>query len=704
MRSWQLYIVGLCSISIATAYYALRPGARPLLPAQATQSPQEQAEPSEKTSLRLYHFAPQRSPVHKAALLFAKRAKADSRGAVNVTVYSSNDQPRADQIVRQLQEGSNDIIVCPVKFMSHLVGELQILNFPFLTRDRDHCYQLIDGSFGQSVLGRLESHGIKGLTFWDGGAYGILSLEEPTRENLLSARFQSLQPDPDHDRFLPWEVNSGPRPNSLLVGRVKELLSHSWAQQPVHFVPTEHGIETLIVAMNAGVFKSLDVDLRRIIGSSAQATRERQRQLQATREETLINSHPHVTLTPLPQETRRVLRQRSLLKVQPLTVSFDAGLLGMAEEVVDEISSLPNQEALVVGYNADLKLGSRVGGLSILRGLQLAASEINEAGGLLGKRLTLVARDHSGVPSRGLENLEYFASLTNLIGVVGAVHSPVSAAVLDRVHELEVPLLIPWASATQLTRNGYATNYVFRLAIPDSAASEFLIERATEESSRVALLLERTIWGRSCEGSLVAALARRKLNPAAICWFHWNETEYDQLLLQAERQGAEVIVLVAGSPEAAGFVHAMRTRTNRLPIYAHVNITTGNFWAQTRDSLEQVELRFIQSRAGDRERRLELYRHYLERFGSSIESEVEAAPSGFSNAYDLLNLFALAVKRAGSADRREIRRALEELDAYSGLIKEFEVPFRPDRHEALSAREIILCRFSSSGEIEPVAD
>jgi branched-chain amino acid transport system substrate-binding protein len=62
----------------------------------------------------------------------------------------------------------------------------------------------------------------------------------------------------------------------------------------------------------------------------------------------------------------------------------------------------------------------------------------------------------------------------------------------------------------------------------------------------------------------------------------------------------------------------------------------------------------------------------------------------------------MAIRKAGSADRRRVRDALERLGPYDGLVQRYPVPFTPERHEALSARNIFFARYNSNDELIPI--
>ena len=68
-----------------------------------------------------------------------------------------------------------------------------------------------------------------------------------------------------------------------------------------------------------------------------------------------------------------------------------------------------------------------------------------------------------------------------------------------------------------------------------------------------------------------------------------------------------------------------------------------------------------------------------------------------------MHLMALAIGRAGATDGPKIRQAMYDIEKYEGLIKTYEKPFAPDKHDALSASDYIFTHFKD-GEILPLTN
>ena len=91
-------------------------------------------------------------------------------------------------------------------------------------------------------------------------------------------------------------------------------------------------------------------------------------------------------------------------------------------------------DPIIVGLDADMSSGSANSGEAIRRGMALAIDVINRSGGVLGRPMRIVVRDHRGNPTRGIDNIEAFARTENLVAVVGGLHTPVALAELEAIN------------------------------------------------------------------------------------------------------------------------------------------------------------------------------------------------------------------------------------------------------------------------------
>jgi branched-chain amino acid transport system substrate-binding protein len=365
---------------------------------------------------------------------------------------------------------------------------------------------------------------------------------------------------------------------------------------------------------------------------------------------------------------------------------------------------------ILIGLDATMTGDAGQSGTAIHRGIVLAVNEINATGGVLGRRLDLVIRDNRGNPDRGIDNIEEFAAMPDLVAVVGGIHTPVALAEIDTIHREQLIYLGPWAAGTPLVDNGHEPNFVFRVSVRDEFAGEFLIDAARDRGfTRPGLLLWRTGWGRSNEAAMINAMRNQGIEVAGVEWFNTSEQDMSDQIDALMYAGADVVMLVANPRDGLTIVNNMAARhvENRLPIISHWGITGGDFYAAGREAISKIDLTFLQTYSFYEptfpERSDAFFKAYCARFGGCDSYADIVSPVGSVHAYDLVHLLARAMDQAGTTDRTQVRSALESLDRYEGLARVYEPAFTAERHDALDASDFRLCRYGDGGAIIPIA-
>ena len=353
---------------------------------------------------------------------------------------------------------------------------------------------------------------------------------------------------------------------------------------------------------------------------------------------------------------------------------------------------------------------AKTGGLAIYRGAQIAIEEINKQGGLLGKQLELIVKDHRGNPARGIDNIESLAKQDNLLAVLGGVHTPVAIQELPLIHHHKLIYLGPWAAGTPIIDNNYEPNYVFRISVRDNEAGKVFIKHAQALKVRkVGLLLEQTAWGRSNEKSITENAQGTDIEIVDAEWFNWGQKDFSKSLTSFIESNVEAIILVANSPSAVEISKSLIKQKTlmSIPIISHWGIAGGDFVSELGlEMLNLLNLSVLQTYSFESPTNPEKNTYVIERyqalFDESIAPKSILGASGVAHAYDLVHLLALAVKSANTSNREIIRKAMENIESFHGLVKHYKPAFTADRHDALMAEDYIMSRFDESGWLVPI--
>jgi len=667
------------------------------------------------------HDMPQDSAQHVAAQKFADIINHKTAGRVKIEVFPAQQLGTDQQMIEAARSGELAIILPPTAKLSTLILSLQYADLPFLFPAREDVYEMLDGEPGRMLLEELKPHGLIGVTFWESG-FKQFTANKAIRspEDFKGLNIRTMKSRIIMDQFRALGANPIPidfhetyqaLKDGVVDGEENPLVSivnMKFHEVQSNVIISNHAYLGYVFAFSKKIFESLPADIQDILKTTARELTPFQRKETIEREKAFIQTiiDSGTSLYYLSDEERDRFKEATKHIVEKNRTVIGVAVLEKTSQFLQQKYETQREDEIVIGLDADMSLGSAPSGLSIKRGLELAVREINKQGGVLGKKLTIMARDHGGISARGIANIKYFSKVKNLAAVMGGLHSPVALSELDIIHKERIIYLDPWAAATPIVENGRNPNYVFRVSVRDEYAGSFLVKQALKEYKRVALLLENTGWGRSNHKGMTTALAENRLSPVAVEWFNWGEEDMTAQLARIENAGADVILLVANAPEGISVIKNMARRPEKLPVISHWGITGGYFWENVNRELETVDLKFLQTfsfMTQKNRKTKEVVRKYFESYDVDSPGKI-ISPVGTAHAYDLVHLLAKAIEKAGSLERPAIRDALERIESYDGLVKEYSPPFTTKMHDALNHNDFIMARYNRNGHIVPVAE
>jgi len=356
-------------------------------------------------------------------------------------------------------------------------------------------------------------------------------------------------------------------------------------------------------------------------------------------------------------------------------------------------SNAPSGLPVKIGLIAPLSGPLASSGEAIQRGMLLAMDEINANGGVLDRPLELVVRDVQNDPEAGIAALKELAEQEQIVAVFGGIFSPVMMAQLDTLHQLQIPLINPWGSMTAITNNDRSPNYAFRVSVSDEQADEFLARYAVEVigASRPGVIADNSGWGEANAAGLTHWLDQLGVEVAGVARFDQGDTDMTAKLKELQAAGADSLLMVANTAEGAAIARGRATLGWDVPVISHWGISGGRF-SELAGLENTTNIYTLQTYSffGDlTPRGQEFLQSYHQRFGTTEPEDVQA-PVGVVHGYDSVHILAGAIEQAGRTDGPAVQVALENLPVYDGLVKHYNPPFTPDRHDALVASDYIM--------------
>jgi branched-chain amino acid transport system substrate-binding protein len=367
------------------------------------------------------------------------------------------------------------------------------------------------------------------------------------------------------------------------------------------------------------------------------------------------------------------------------------------------IAAAAQAQDIKLGYNGDLSASpSAQSGQAAVLGMQAALDDINAAGGVLGRKLTLVVRDDTSQPPKSIQNMSDLIDNEKVVAVFGPTNSGNAMAWKHIPNQKKIPVIGNVGSGTDITKpmSAGADNYMFRVSMVDreQVAALLAYVRKNPASKVVGLMAETTGYGQGGMKDMQEIAALQGIKPASIERFGVGDTDMTSQLNKMKAAGVDTIVVWAQGTPIAQLVRSME-KINYFPAtlssWAADNVT---FYDAAGKTLAEKPL-FMRTVS---ESRTPAQQKLFDRVGGKLK-----APSSFSFAlhgYDSMLLLSQAIKQAGTTEGAALKAALEDLKTpVNGLLKTYDKPFSKTQHEALTAKDFVWIKWKDS-KLTPYSD
>ncbi|HLT54273.1 MAG TPA: TRAP transporter substrate-binding protein [Flavobacteriaceae bacterium] len=128
------------------------------------------SESSNTRVIKLAHGLDVNHSVHKAMLKMGEDLKTLSNGKMTLKIYPNQQLGSERENLELLQIGSLDMTKVSVGVMENFAPKMKVFGLPFLFRDKQHSFSVLDGPIGQELLNEGEKFWLKGLCNYDAGS------------------------------------------------------------------------------------------------------------------------------------------------------------------------------------------------------------------------------------------------------------------------------------------------------------------------------------------------------------------------------------------------------------------------------------------------------------------------------------------------------------------------------------------------------
>jgi C4-dicarboxylate-binding protein DctP len=674
---------------------------------------------NDSIELKFGHPMPETSVLHKAAIRFVNEVEKKTNDKVKIIVFPNQVLGNAQRMLELSRRGEIDILITPTAKMSIVLPSMQYADLPFLFPTREDAYALLDGKVGNMLLKYLNNIELLGVAFWEGGFKNftankaLLKIEDfkdlrirVMKSRIIMEQFNALKAKPITINF---HKTKQALKDGVVDGQENTLngiVGMEFYKVQSDMTLSQHAYLAYVLTITKKSISKLPLNIQNILIQTAKEITLWNRKENIKEEKKLLEviKTAGLNIHILPHKERQKFESATSYIMKEYEDIIGSHIISKTEEYF--YNKYPKNNIVTIGVDADLSMGAKGSGLAIKRGVELAVDTINKNGGLLGKKVIVVAKDHQGISTQADENIKSFINDKNIIAVIGGKHSAIISSYMKDIQDNKLIFFSPWAAATSVTENGYKDNYIFRVSLNDKYATKFLTQEALKRNANPVIVVENSIWGKEALKNINLYLDSKGLQKQEGIILNRGECQFEKVFNLIQAKNYDSIIMVLNSQEAQRIVTYMGESHINLPIISHWGIVGDSFFKANKKYLQNIDLRFIQTFSlinNSKKEAQYLEKNYLQSYHKSSDEQINAI-TGVAQAYDSVMLLAKAIKQGKSFDSTKVKYSLENFDNYDGVIKSYEKPFNAIDHDALSIEDFFIAKFDKDGQIVPMKE
>lgn len=301
---------------------------------------------------------------------------------------------------------------------------------------------------------------------------------------------------------------------------------------------------------------------------------------------------------------------------------------------------------LVIG--ALLPLSDTLVGEPMAEAVELAVDRINAAGGVLDRQVRLIVADEGSSTATASASIQTLLA-EDVDAIVGPASSLIALSTLDKMISAGKVVCSPTASALSL--DGFPDDDLFFRTVPSDSLQARAIAATADQTGaqRVTIVYVDDAYGRPFADAVEASLADELIAAVDRISFAADDDDLADEAAMLAASDTQVMVLLAGAEDGTAFLEALDD-----------NDTSGLATIVVNDALRNPTApQRIQGL--DPDLRAKIVGLAPQADSGNPDAPFDPPGPFAANAYDCVNLIALATVRAGSDVPREIARQLAQV-------------------------------------------
>jgi len=118
-------------------------------------------------------------PTTQAARYFARLVNDKTEGRIEIRVYPGAELGDEVSTMEQMKYGGIDFARGSLSSLQDYSPESVVLQMPYLYKNAEHMWKVLDGEIGSEIMGSFKGSGLKALAWFDAGVRNFYTIDKP---------------------------------------------------------------------------------------------------------------------------------------------------------------------------------------------------------------------------------------------------------------------------------------------------------------------------------------------------------------------------------------------------------------------------------------------------------------------------------------------------------------------------------------------
>lgn len=202
-------------------------------------------------------------------------------------------------------------------------------------------------------------------------------------------------------------------------------------------------------------------------------------------------------------------------------------------------------DTIKIGVNEPLTGAVAASGNYVTDGARIAADEINASGGILGKQVELIIEDNKSNPKEAVSAAEKLIVKDEVPVMMGAWSSTYTLAVMPKLMEYGVPMVVETSSSGKITTSG--NPWIFRISPTSEMEARAFSGKVGELGIEKAnFLVVNNDWGRGAGAEFAEMLKEKGIGVGVTETMDAKATDLSAQLAAIKAAGGDTLFVTTG--------------------------------------------------------------------------------------------------------------------------------------------------------------